>query len=957
MDFGTTKTLAAWDAGGEVRVCEPIPSVVWFDEDGRKPPHVGHLPPEDASSWVGQPGVKRQFGESAKRRWFPQEVAAHVLGELRARLPAPPAGETLSAVLTAPASWGMRQRAVLREAAELAGFHVRRVLPEPEALAVWWSRQPGGMEDRLLLTVNFGGGTVDVAMVETESSVVDTLAIGGAPIGGFDLDSLVLHYAARTARVDPESLRGARLRRFMAALENAKIATLAGQNGQLRLWRDEGAEPVVVDLRGEEILRLSAPLLDAACKVVRETRMLVRERAPSHCLLIGGSARIQRFRAQLMEDLVGTRLHECCGDEVARGALFHAQSLAHRSGGLLVSALPRPVGILLEENKPAWLLQQGHSIPFRKSAQLTTERPQSELRVHVVEGGAQPGAHELLGSVALELPPPAGGSVPSSNTPKEELHFGITLDLNAEMEIVAELHALGVSHRQTVISAARLNAAQKSVMGRKVSEWVKTRRTSQPQQVLEERLRDVQREAKQLAEALERKGSAETVRRLREMGHLAEHHLSAGATLGEGETAYWEALRSRARLMRALGSVEGEWPLPSPLSSSGAVAPGVSLLAAARGEDRQWLAEAQAELDSARRAGTLRTLADAVLPELPPGRGRLVLAVLAAPSLSVSQVGQVLSGARTPWEHFAAVSVALVSEEPDAARCALELLLDWADRAHEEDRAPGLPRSSGEPPLALSLLRALYPESFVSPLAELLWLALRPGSGRDAVSAELAARAATPLTRAVLAFSTERPDSTPDDAPRRLRLARDVALALAPGADAEAWARMARWREEDAAALERAVTSLGLDARTRLVARAAVPGQETFLAWLLASFDAMPGGLTPLLHPMLEQAPEQVTLWKAIRGIASRELEGLAVKVLLRSSGSAAVEGAATYLRGLSGKVSAGTSRFYFVLAHVRTGGRLGLAGALRVLWTWLTAPEMRPAAARLLRGGSEESR
>jgi hypothetical protein len=316
-----------------------------------------------------------------------------------------------------------------------------------------------------------------------------------------------------------------------------------------------------------------------------------------------------------------------------------------------------------------------------------------------------------------------------------------------------------------------------------------------------------------------------------------------------------------------------------------------------------------------------------------------------------------LPSATTPWDHYTAGCVAVASEEPEAARNALGVLLDWADRAHEDDPAPGLARAPGEPPFALSPLRALYPEGFVAPLAELLWRSLRPGSGREHVPDALAASAGTPLTRAVLALSTGRPDSTPDDAPRRLRLARDMTLALSPGARTEAWERLARWREEDASALERAVMSLGHEARASLVVGAAVPGQELFLGWLFARFSAMPGGLSPLLLPMLERTPEQVALWKAIGGMASRELEGLAVKVLLRTPGHAALEGAATYLRSLAGKVATGTSHFYAVMAHVRTGGKLGFSGTLRVLWTWLTAPELRPAAARLLRGGSEVTR
>jgi molecular chaperone DnaK (HSP70) len=952
IDFGTTKALAAWEERGEVKVCEPIPSVVWFEEESRKPPHVGHAPPEDSFTWVGQPGVKRQFGESGKRRWFPQEVAAHVLGELRARLPSPPAGEPLSAVLTAPASWGMRQRAILRESAELAGFQVRRILPEPEALAFWWSRQPGRATDRALLTVNFGGGTIDVAVVETDTSVVETVAIGGAPIGGFDFDSLVLEYAAQTAKVDPQTLRGARLRRFMAALENAKKATLAGQNGQLRLWRGEGQEAVVVELRGEEIQKRSQPLLTAARKVVSDTRAQAGARPLAWCLLIGGSARIQSFRSQLVSELNGTRLHECQGDEIARGALLHARALSSLDG-LLLSALPRPVGILIEQDKPSWVLKQGLALPCRASSQFTAKGSLPALPIHVVEGGAQPGTHELLGTVSLELPQKTGSQAPTSAEQPEELPFEVTIDLNGNFEIVAEVRAAGQTRREVVTSPARLNPAQKSVMGSRIDNWVKARRAARPHEAHQERLQALAREATELASELEKRRVEETARRLRGVAEAIAQLLAAGSASEQVEPQGWEALRARAQLLRAISSIEGDWPLPTAPPGVDAASLSDTLLAAAQGMDRQWLAEVEAELSSARKAGTLRATVDGLLQELPSGgRGRHVLTVLAAPVLTASQLGQALPGVDTPWQRYAASCVALTSEEPETACGALGLLLDWADRSRGDHEPLGLIRPPGKAPAALGPLRALYPEGFVFPFTWLLWAALRPGTGREWLPTALGARAATPLLRGVLALATGRPEAAPDNAPNRLRLACDLALVLSPKAPEGALERLARWREEEPEALARAVAVLDGETRALLVFRASAPGAEALLAWLLAGFSAADGGLGPLLRPVLDRMPEERTLWRVIAGIASRELEQLALEVLLLSPRSAAaMEGAAGYLSSLSGKVSARKARFYELVSRVRRGGKLGAAGLLRAVWTWLIAPELRAAAARLIRG------
>src|SRR6185295_2984566 len=176
-----------------------------------------------------------------------------------------------------------------------------------------------------------------------------------------------------------------------------------------------------------------------------------------------------------------------------------------------------------------------------------------------------------------------------------------------------------------------------------------------------------------------------------------------------------------------------------------------------------------------------------------------------------------------------------------------------------------------------------YPSGFVFPFTWLLWTALRPGMGREWLPSALASRSSTPLMRGILALAARQPEAVPENAPHRLRLARDLACALTSTQSDSALQRLARWREEDEPALGRAIEALDGEARAVLLSYASRPGHDAFLVWLVSRLGVVPGAIERLIHPILERAPEQGSLWKALSGVVSQRLERLALDVLLRS--------------------------------------------------------------------------
>src|SRR5262249_41963049 len=205
IDLGTTNSEVALVRDGQPHVFaeddDPIlPSFVGLSEDGRL------LVGEPAKNqWVLAPertvkSIKRKMGQDVKvplgaQEYRPQEVSAMVLRTLRDRAARQLGQPVAKAVITVPAYFNDAQRQATREAGELAGLAVVRILHEPTAAALAYS--PGGGELRRVLVYDLGGGTFDVSVVAAEGGVVEVLAShGDTQLGGDDFDELLLTLVA-----------------------------------------------------------------------------------------------------------------------------------------------------------------------------------------------------------------------------------------------------------------------------------------------------------------------------------------------------------------------------------------------------------------------------------------------------------------------------------------------------------------------------------------------------------------------------------------------------------------------------------------------------------------------------------------------------------------------------------------------------------------------------------------
>ncbi len=322
IDLGTTNSEVAIVSGGKPTIVEEegeaiLPSCVGLDDAGAV--IVGRQARNQAAAAPERTvlSVKRLMGSGTQVRmgqdaYTPQEIAAFILKALKQRAARALGRDVRKAVITVPAYFTDAQRQGTREAGEIAGLTVVRIINEPTAAAL--SYEVGGTARRTLLVYDMGGGTFDVSVVRMEAGVVEVLATAGDNrLGGDDFDALILErlnthietgLGVEDARDDP--LLQARLRR---AAEQAKIEL--SDQPYVRVEEDHvalvagEARHLTCELSRADFERDLEPFLDRSLQAVTTALQDagVRPSQLDRVLLVGGSTRIPRIAAVLTDRL------------------------------------------------------------------------------------------------------------------------------------------------------------------------------------------------------------------------------------------------------------------------------------------------------------------------------------------------------------------------------------------------------------------------------------------------------------------------------------------------------------------------------------------------------------------------------------------------------------------------------------------------------------------------------
>jgi len=496
IDLGTTKSVIGVWQDGRCRIIadnaghQSIPSlvVVTVDERILAGRQAQQHPDRYKSKNITISSIKRLMGRRGETGWgwwkaYPQEVSAFILAELKSQAESYLGEEVKRAVIAIPSHFDEAQRRATKEAAEIAGLEVMRLLNEATAAVLAYGLHRHG--DETSLVFDFGGGTLDISIVAWGEGMYQVKSIeGDSKLGGDDFDQIIVDYILDRVHkkygsaIEWDPIQKAILKETVEKVKvelSGTLATTIYIPGFLRIG--QGFQDLSIPLERSTFEQLSKNLVDRAIILLNKALNSADMKASNlnSVLLLGGTSRIPFIREAVRKELgrepiTGVDIETC----VAQGAVIQSATLQGSLGEvLLLDCIPSSYGIGLKDDIFSPLIPKNTTIPTIGSQIFTTTMDnQSAIPIAIYQGESQKACeNNFLGTVELRDIPPAAAGVPQ---------IEVTFDVDPNMIVRVKARDKGTGKEQAiqVKSPYGLNNTQVKVMHQRLESWLSERQIS-----------------------------------------------------------------------------------------------------------------------------------------------------------------------------------------------------------------------------------------------------------------------------------------------------------------------------------------------------------------------------------------------------------------------------------------------------------------------------------------------